>query len=310
MEVYRNVKIYSNGSYNVGIPYEPKPFKRKKATKNILSPRNEISKESNISVAPETENNFKTLFDNLYEKQQNKKRKEKYENILDEFEKHLDKEKAKEIVDSYFERKKRNLIERRKRFVRKVRQQNWDYFVTFTYDDKLHTEESFRKTLSNTLKHLSSRKGWKYAGVWERSPEKQRLHFHGLFIIPQMVGDFEEINDYSTKNHQMQTTNQNTYFLKKFGRIEFKKVENNHELNDSIRYLMKYLEKSGERIVYSRGLYTYYITDVLEDDVICRYGLEDKKLLLIDNFKCMDLETGEFLGYANSETIKKLKKSN
>lgn len=32
---------------------------------------------------------------------------------------------------------------------------------------------------------MCHRKGWKYVGVWERSPEKQRLHFHGIFYIPE-----------------------------------------------------------------------------------------------------------------------------
>ena len=108
----------------------------------------------------------------------------------------------------------------------------------------------------------------------------------------------------------MQTAIQNTFFLKKFGRNDFKKIESNLILNDSIKYIMKYLEKSGEKIVYSRGLYTYFITDIVDDDVICRIGQEDKKLLLFDDFKCLDTETGEFFGIVNSETIKKLKKSN
>lgn len=275
----------------------------------------EVSKESDIAMKSETEviataDGLRSLFDRLYDSERDKKRKDKYETILNEFEKHLDKDKAKELVDSNFERKKRNLIERRKRFVRKVRQQEWEYFVTFIYDDKLHTEDSFRKTLSNTLKHLASRKDWKYVGVWERSPEKQRLHFHGLFIIPQMIGEFEETKDYSTKNHKMQTATQNTFFLKKFGRNDFSKIDNQFILNDSIRYLMKYLEKSGEKIVYSRGLYTYFITDIVDEDVVCRIGQEDKKLLLFDDFKCLDTETGEYFGIVNAETIKKLKKSN
>lgn len=332
MEVHKKVRVYNDGSHHIGIPYIPQPWKRKKkiATKqkqiipeneNVdadetlpVERENEVSKESLESIATNkviaTTDGLKMLFDRLYDEVRDKKRKEKYEIILKEFEKYLDKEKAKEFVDKNFERKQRNLIERRKRFVRKVRQQKWDYFVTLTYDDKKHNEESFRKTLSNTLKHLSSRKGWKYVGVWERGKDSNRLHFHALMIIPNMVGEFEERRDYSTEHHKMQTANQNTFFLERFGRNDFSKIENDFILNDSIRYLMKYLEKSGEKIIYSKGLYTYFVTDIMEDDVACRIGIEDKKLLLFDNFTCFDSETGEIYGKISQETKDKLEKSN
>ena len=52
---------------------------------------------------------------------------------------------AETYVDENLERKKRNLICRRTRLVRKVNLQNFNFFVTFTYDGKKHTE----KTLSS-----------------------------------------------------------------------------------------------------------------------------------------------------------------
>ena len=55
------------------------------------------------------------------------------------------------------------------------------YLATFTYDSKKHTEESFKKGLRSCLSTFAKRRGWKYMGVWERSPQKQRLHFHGIF---------------------------------------------------------------------------------------------------------------------------------
>lgn len=327
MEIYKDVKVYFDGSHNIGIPYLAQPQKKRKMsiqkdkiiTQNEneyaedtlpIERENEVSKQKLENKKIEIVENLKLLFDKLYEANRDKKRKEKFELILTEIKKHLNEEKATEFVKINFERKFRNLIERRKRFVRKVRQQQWDYFCTFTYNDKLHNETTFRKSLSNCFKHFASRKDWKYVGVWERSPEKQRLHFHGLFKIPNMVGEFEEIKDYSTKNHQMQVAMQNTYFLKKFGRNDFKKVEHQSILDQSIQYLMKYLEKSGEKIVYSKGLYTYFVTDILGDDVACTIGQEDRKILLFDNFKCWDLDTGELIGNISEETKHKLKKSN
>ena len=79
---------------------------------------------------------------------------------------------AESYVNMQFERKLRNLICRRVRLTRKVNLQEFNYFCTFTYDDKLHDKVAFRKKLTNCLSLFSSRKKWRYIGVWERSPEK------------------------------------------------------------------------------------------------------------------------------------------
>ncbi len=113
-------------------------------------------------------------------------------------------------------------------------------------------KQIFQKTLRNTLKHLVSRKGWKYIGVWERSAS-ERLHFHGIFYIPEnaMVGELKQISDYSTKQHRMQTTYQNTHFLRYFGRNDFKAIDKN-DVVQSVRYLLKYIEKSGESLLIAK----------------------------------------------------------
>ena len=72
-------------------------------------------------------------------------------------------------------------------------------------------------------------------------------------------------------------------------------------------YLMKYLEKTGEKIVYSKGLPQYFISDILEDDVVCPYGREDAKLLLFDDFSCWD--EGVYVGQVGKETIAQLRKA-
>lgn len=119
---------------------------------------------------------------------------------------------------------------------RKANLQDFNFFVTLTYNDALHTEDSFRKKLRNCLSLLSSRKVWKYIGVWERSPEKKRLHFHGVFDIPQgsMPGYFIQKEDYSFKRHRRQITNQNTYFLENYGRNDFEKIEDNSRVGDAL----------------------------------------------------------------------------
>ena len=71
---------------------------------------------------------------------------------------------------------------------------------------------------------------------------------------------------------------------------------------------MKYIEKSGERIFYSKNTPTYFISDIHNEDVACTVGIEDRKLLLFDNFMCLD--QGEIIGQASQEVIDKMPKAN
>lgn len=125
---------------------------------------------------------------------------------------------------------------------------------------------------------MCHRKGWKYVGVWERSPEKKRLHFHGLFYIPDgaMPGELVEVKDYSPIKKKVQTTIQNTYFNERFGRSDFKTVDDRSMLGEAIAYLTKYMEKTGEKMVYSKGLPQFFISDIMDEDIVCTIGNEEK----------------------------------
>ena len=217
---------------------------------------------------------------------------------------------AREYVDRNLRRKQRNLVARRIRMARKANLQTFNYFVTLTYDGELHTEESFRKKLRTTLSHFADRKGWRYIGVWERSLQKKRLHFHGVFHIPEgtLSGEMEEVNSYSFATHQRQITMQNSFFLKRFGRNDFEKITDENRIGDALSYLMKYIEKSGEKIVYSRGLPQFFISDVMDEDVACTMGEEQEKLVLHDDFGCW--VDGEYMGKVCKETIAKMPKAN
>ena len=289
---YPQAKVYNDGSHYVAIPQVKQVWKRKK----------KVSKKSSKELKQ------KQSFEKVYDKNKDKSKKEKIENINKELKEHFEnEEQLQNFVDENLERKKRNLVERRKRLYRKAYLQVWSYFCTFTYDDKKLNEEEFKKKLSNCFKKLSYRKGWKYIGVWERSPINKRLHFHGIFYTPTMIGELIEKRDYSTKNHKMQTTYQNTYFLERFGRNDFEEI-NPQNLSQSISYITKYIEKSGERIVYSKNLPTYFISDILDDDIVCTIGQEDRKLLLFDDFLCID--EGVVMGKVSPEVISQMKKSN
>lgn len=338
---YGECKIYNDGSHYIAIPHATRPsLRRAKPPEEIITVKDYASVRDKSSEAhenapptdgvpltnedvskedmPQTDTAHKErrmtrkeLFDELYAKTVGMPRNERKAYITEEMTAYFkDAALARQFVEQHFERKLRNLICRRIRLIRKVNLQEFNYFCTFTYDDKKHTEESFRKKLRNTLSHFCSRKDWRYVGVWERSPEKQRLHFHGLFYIPEgtMPGNISEVNSYSFADRSRQITLQNSYFLKEFGRNDFEDITDNRRVGDAIAYITKYMEKSGEKIVYSRGLHTYFISDITDEDIVCNIGTDDRKLLLYDDFVCID--EGVLIGKVSKEVIRKMRKCN
>lgn len=180
----------------------------------------------------------------------------------------------------------RNLWARKKRFRRKAYLNKWNYFVTFTYDDQKHTSETFRTKLRKCLSNLHTRRGWRYMGVFEEAPKTGRLHFHGIFYIPdgEMVGNVVETEDYSTAQHKMQITHINDFFAENFGRNDFEEL-NNMELKhgQALDYLLKYIDKTGERIVYSRGVKSEVYAMVDDNDIAAEMEDFGRKFILFDD---------------------------
>ena len=292
----KDAKIYNDGSHFIAIPPE-----------NFTS-----GKHKKQPPKATTQDTKKQAFETAYKESMSlpKRERKKYiaERLQGEFE---TAEQAKAYTAQNLERKETHAAKRYMRLWRKVRLQQWNYFITFTFDGNKHTEESFRKSLSNTLKHLVSRKEWKYIGVWERGKDTERLHFHGIFVIPEngMIGTLEQVTDYDTRKHRKQTTFQNTHFLNKFGRNDFKEIcEKNVER--SVKYLLKYIEKSGERLVYGGDLPTYIKSSILDEDIVCPTGIDDKKVILFDDFTCIDSD-GVVRGKASSpEVLEQMPKAN
>lgn len=96
--------------------------------------------------------------------------------------------------------------------------------------------------------------------------------------------------------------------FQKSSRNDFEKIEDKNRLGDALAYIMKYIEKSGGKIVYSRGLAQFFISDVMDEDIICPMGEEYQKLLLADDFGCWN--EGEYIGQVSRETIAKMPKAN
>jgi hypothetical protein len=346
---YPETKVYFDGSHYIAIPHTEKPYKPRPKPKEQLvavidennkSPPAEVkeNKNNNAKIEVNLANNCdseevikeskiepqkaneptkierkmtrRDIFNELYCKTLDMSKTERRNSLIKSMLPYFrNADDAERFVDNNLRRKRRNLICRRIRMTRKANLANFNYFCTFTYSDEKHTEVTFKRQLKNCFRNLCYRKGWKYMGVWERSPEKQRLHFHGLFNIPDgsMVGELVSKTDYSTSQHQMQTISQNTYFEERFGRNDFKQLDE-RLLTESLSYLLKYIEKTDERIVYSKGLAQFFISDIMDEDVITTMGVEDNKLLLADDFRCWD--EGVLIGKVSKETIEQMRKSN
>mgnify|MGYP001623320072 FL=1 len=252
----------------------------------------------------------KELFEELYEKNINLSRRQRRKAVLNGMRLYFKSEEAlQNYVTAQFERKLRNLIARRLRMTRKVNLQDFNFFVTLTYSDELHTEESFKAGVESCLRNFCNRRGWKYIGVWERSPKKKRLHFHGIFYIPEgtLPGKMLDVEDYNFNTRKRQVTHQNTYFNEKFGRSDFEPLDMQN-IGSAIAYIVKYLEKTGEKLVYSKGLPQFFLSDIMDEDIVCPCGLEDKKLLLYDDFGCWD--EGCYMGAVSKDVIRQMPKSN
>ena len=344
---YPKCKIYSDGGHYIAIPHTTRPYRpRKKPKEEVIAVTEEVDEETQPPAAeqsapsiedapmpheetvsdtadcteiadtlPEkpTANRLMTkkeLFEELYAKYQSLPRYKRKAAILKRMRPYFKtEEEAKTYVEANMQRKLRNLISRRVRMVRKVNLQDFNFFVTLTFDSELHTEESFKAGVESCLRNLCNRKGWKYVGVWERSPKKKRLHFHGIFYIPEgtLPGKMLDVEDYNFNTRKRQVTHQNTYFNEKFGRSDFEPLDMQN-IGSAIAYIVKYLEKTGEKLVYSKGLPQFFVSDIMEEDVVCPFGLEDKKLLLYDDFLCWD--EGVLVGAVSKEVISQMPKAN
>ena len=266
-------KVYHDGGHHVGTRVLPSKRKGKKKTRS----REDIDEL------------IDTLFSSAMRKGLGTKRKK---NELINFMKtgieklYSDFNATNYYIQGKIDKKFHNLYVRKKRFKRKAYLNRWNYFVTFTYDDKKQTEESFRKELRKCLSNLHTRRRWRYMGIFENAPETERLHFHALMYIPdgEMIGSIYEKKDYNKKSGKITTTRINTFFEYGFGRNDFRPV-NEKEIThgNTINYLLKYISKSGEKIVYSRGIPSEVCVKVKERDIAGEMFDYVEKVVLFDD---------------------------
>ncbi len=271
-------KIYNDGGHYVGIPYFPEGKKRAERT------------------TPTQEKLYmREMFDSLYAHTvTERKKKEEAKEFLRANLCHLfEEEKAlDEFIDENIKRKTHNLHARKSRFRKKANLNEWTHFITITYSDEKHSEDNFRKKLRKCLCNLHTRRNWRYMGVFERAPETGRLHFHALMYIPdgEMIGNIEEKRDYSTKQKKMQITYENSFFAKAFGRNDFKEIcPVELKYGNGISYLLKYIDKTGDKLTYSRGVPTEIYREIDGKDIVCEMRDFVLKYVLFDDV--LDWET-------------------
>lgn len=346
-EYYPNCKVRFDGSHYIAIPHSTNTARRTKHTeekicvtvkdgkyelennpKNVpVTPESVIDeeviaehKESPSERSDESEKRIKRtttkkeIFDELYDKYLYLKPKERKQAVYSDMQPLFANETDLEyFIETNCFRRWRNVVVRRQRFARKAYNVQFQYFVTFTYSDKKQTEESFKQRLLETLRRLSTRHKWLYMGVWEWGKKTNRLHFHAFVKIPDdgMIGEFIQTKDYNIETGQWETITQNTFFKEKFGRYKFDVICNrSYEYGNSIAYIIKYLEKQNGRVIYSRGCYEYFRSDIMGTDVLVNTNVLDEtsnKLILADNFMCID--EGVLMGEVSEETIAKMPKS-
>lgn len=266
---FKMYKIHNDGGHFIAKPFV----------------KNEFGKSSEKSANLE----YNKYFDAIYFDALNMKFT--YNELLDYLKEQMLLQFPKiENVDDYVQKRlkqaKHNYYNRIKRFKRKANLNYWNYYVTFTYDSKKQTEDSFQKRLRKCLSNLHTRRGWIFMGVREFSPKEKRVHYHFIMYIPdgEMIGEIKEIKDYSTKQHKMQITHSNSFFAEKFGRNDFEELKEEEIRNgNALEYLTKYLYKTNEKIIYSRGIPTEIFKCIDEKDIATHLFDFVTKFVLFDD---------------------------
>lgn len=256
-------KLKVNGFHLVGTRTVIKSFKGK-AKKDILSKLFDIAYNESKDVDKQKEYiNSRMII--LY------KNNHFYEDLLDMLDDDVD---FSDYVEKRLKQKRINLITRKKRFKEKANLHCWNYFVTQTYDSsKFDNEEDFKKSYLTCLSHLATDYGWRFMGVWEKGAVTGRLHFHGVFYIPKgkMKGFFKKSKYFNPMRKRMEISMINSFFAVRFGRNDFQAIENN--VGGVANYIIKYIGKTEEKIVYSRHIDSCIDVELEKEDISLGYKL-------------------------------------
>ena len=101
------------------------------------------------------------------------------------------------------------------------------------------------------------------------------------------MGELVEVADYSTEKGKRQTRFENSFFRERYGVNQFVEMER-QEMNICLNYIVKYIAKTGDRIVYSRAIPTELRESVSTDQICAEYFDFIKKFVLFDDWQNRD----------------------
>ena len=240
---------------------------------------------------------LRKLFDELYDTWLSVKWKTRRNMLISTLKPYFenDYKRTVDFVDKNLDRRRHNTGSRFRRAKNKCNLNRFNYFVTFTYDDKKMDREGFKKKLKSYLKNKVNRSGWKYYGVWEGWDGKKRLHFHALMYIPEgtMPGELIEEKSYNTSKRKMKVTIGNTEFNEKFGRSDVSEII--EPMKDAAyQYVLKYLNKGGKAMV-SKNCPEYIKGWVAKKDLLCESERVENRYIAFTDTEIIVDGTGEIV---------------
>lgn len=267
-----HLKVKYDGSYYYGTPII---YNENNKGKNFNRSINIFNDELNYYYLQAKSNNLKK-----YDKVVNYMSNQFYENHKnDNF--NFNDDVLRDMSDIFSQERynalKKSIYKRKKRFKDKAYFNDWNYFTTITYDDKLFdNSDVFKEKLLKKLSNFKCKYDLKYILVFENGDKNNRIHAHLLMNINERLKEILNINEkkhYNLKSKKLEIWNESKYFKLKFGRNQFDSINNKIiRCSNVLDYILKYISKTNNKLHYCRGLVGYKNCIVsLYNDVILSY---------------------------------------
>jgi hypothetical protein len=211
---------------------------------------------------------------------------------VDEYVNMLEDEYLDGVLDEKERQRIHGLLARQKLFLRKAafNKGRLTYWFTWTYDSALWSSpEVWQESIKRFIANNCDRKGIKIMGGFEYGDENERLHFHGIGIIPEKFfnGKLHKVQRYSDKEKRWKTSLEFSTMREKYGINEFESVKekSNHDYNAVLHYICDYIVKQGGKMYYSRGLKDHALQFVDADYLYYQFEDGEVKYNLCDKFR-------------------------
>ena len=218
-------------------------------------------------------------------------------------------EHLKDAVENFSERsenpfsEKNSLVRTKQQIYKIVRSNEWEYFVTLTFNPKMIDSTDYRiirKKLQIWLNNLKKRysKDLKYFFVPEYHKDKKKLHFHGLISnvgnIPFEDSGRIAVGKYAVKKEKAKINGSTIWNLPKW-KYGFSTATEIKDNNRACSYITKYITKDMCNL--TKGMHRYLASENVEKarEYFCKLSSEESEILIkksqkkadyIKNIKC------------------------